>query len=267
MTPVRLKEAYLALLIKTLTASVYVESGWNRFYNHKSMIVKFVIWFFDKFNISLVKRNSFNFSYRNEGTDWPMFGFTMTGIKRMTFLKNAIINVIEKKIPGDLFEAGVWRGGSSILMKAVLDLYDDDRRVILADSFEGMPKPKGILDGFDLSDNKYLAVSLDEVKANFDKFELLDEKIVFIKGWFCDSLPLINKTSISILRLDGDLYSSTMDVLVNLYDLVSVGGYIIIDDYHSWPQCKKAVHDFFYSRHIDISLIDIDQDSAYLIKK
>lgn len=155
-----LREVYLALLIKTLTASVFDESGWNRFYTHKRFYVRFLIWLLGRFNLIFVKLNIFDYASRNNGQDWPMFGFTMTGVKRMTFLKQSIINVIEQKITGDLFDARVWRGGSSILMKAVLNAFNDNRKVILADSFEGMPKPSGIAGGFDL----------------------LDENIVFIKG-------------------------------------------------------------------------------------
>lgn len=174
-----------------------------------------------------------------------MLGFTMTGIKRMTFLNESTINAIEKKLPVYLFKPVIWRSGISILMKAVLNTFNNNRRIYFAASFEGMPKPSEIADEFYLHDNKYLMTSVDEVKINFDKFELLEENIVFVKGWFCDPLPSFNLGPISVFGMDGDLYPTTINALKNLYYFVSVESYIIIDDYHSWQPCKNDVHRFF----------------------
>jgi hypothetical protein len=101
------------------------------------------------------------------------------------------------------------------------------------------------------------------VKGNFAKFDLLDERVQFVKGWFCDTLPLAPIEQIAVLRMDGDLYASTRDVLINLYDKVSPGGYVIIDDYGSWSGCRQAVDEFRAERGISDPLVPIDTDSMY----
>src|SRR4030095_4998879 len=88
-----------------------------------------------------------------------------------------------------------------------------------------------------------LAVSKEEVANNFEKYELLDDQVVFLKGWFKESLPKAPIGSLAILRLDGDMYESTSDALNNLYFKLSIGGFCIIDDYFL-EGCKKAVDDF-----------------------
>ena len=84
------------------------------------------------------------------------------------------------------------------------------------------------------------------MQANFRAYRVLDDKVKFLKGWFKDTLPGAPIRSLAILRLDGDYYESTMDALTNLYDKLSVGGYVIIDDYgeDSWTYCQKAVDDY-----------------------
>jgi len=138
-----------------------------------------------------------------------------------------------------------------------------DRKVWVADSFEGLPVPADDEDGWDLSDIDYLRVSLDQVKSNFEKFGLLDDQVEFLPGWFCDTLPRAPIGRLSILRLDGDLYSSTMDALTSLYPKLSAGGYVIIDDYHSWPACRRAVTDFLSKSRIAPDIKEIDGCAVY----
>ncbi|MBT2717336.1 TylF/MycF family methyltransferase [Bacillus sp. ISL-57] len=73
--------------------------------------------------------------------------------------------------------------------------------------------------------------------------DLLDEKVCFLKGWFKDTLPNALIQNLTILRLDGDMYGSTMVSLRNLYTKVSIGRFIIGDDF-SLPGCNAAVIDF-----------------------
>ena len=134
-------------------------------------------------------------------------------------------------------------------MRALLKLHGvTDRKVWCHDSFEGLPVPnafdKKLQKLSDYSDRDYLAVSLDQVKANFARFGLLDDQVMFLKGWFHDTLPTAPIERISLLRLDGDLYESTMDALTNLGHKVSPGGYVIVDDYNSWTGCHQAVNDY-----------------------
>ena len=173
----------------------------------------------------------------------------MIGLKRLDNLQACVTDVLQKKITGDFIETGVWRGGASIFMRAILKVYEDiTRRVWVADSFQGLPKPNPELYPADKNDTLWnypqLAVSLEDVKANFAKYALLDDQVQFLVGWFRDTLPKIPAKQFAILRLDGDMYESTMDALLNLYPKLSRGGYIIIDDYGVFESCRSAVEDF-----------------------
>jgi O-methyltransferase len=108
----------------------------------------------------------------------------------------------------------------------------------------------------------YLKVSLDEVKANFAKFNMLDDQVMFLKGWFKDTLPTAPIAKLAILRLDGDMYESTMNALDALYVKVSPGGFVIVDDY-VLPTCKKAIHDFRDRHKIDEPLEPIDNMAVF----
>jgi hypothetical protein len=99
-------------------------------------------------------------------------------------------------------------------------------------------------------------------KKNFEN-GLLDEQVKFLKGWFKDTLPNAPIQKLALLRLDGDMYESTMDALLALYDKVSVGGYIIVDDYHVVEGCKRAIHDFLSQRNLNPVLEEIDGVGVY----
>jgi macrocin-O-methyltransferase TylF-like protien/glycosyl transferase family 2 len=188
--------------------------------------------------------------------------YTMVGRRRLDDLERCVHTVIDEGIPGDLMECGVWRGGASILMAGVLEARRvGDRLLWVADSFAGMPEPHPDTDeGLDLTParNPDLAVGLDEVKANFARFGLLGEHVRFLPGWFRDTLPGAAVERLALLRLDGDLYSSTMDVLRNVYDKVTTGGFVIVDDYGALPQCQRAITDFRTARGIRAPLHKID---------
>jgi len=200
---------------------------------------------------------------REYGWDWPSKAFTMVGSRRLLNFRHLIENAIARDIPGDIVETGVWRGGACIMARAVLKVYDQEtRKVILCDSFEGLPEPDSINFPADSesSYHKYseLAVSLDQVKENFRRFNLLDEQVIFVRGWFKDTLKDLPTDTIAVLRLDGDMFESTIEALQELYDKVALGGWIIIDDYEVVPECKEAVHHFFNKRSINpvLNLID-----------
>jgi O-methyltransferase len=112
-----------------------------------------------------------------------------------------------------------------------------------------------------------LAVPLAEVQDMFARYGLLDEQVKFLKGWFKDSLARAPIERLAILRLDGDLYESTWDALAPLYDKVSPGGFIIVDDFNSCPPCKRAIVDFRTRFGIDEELVEIDSQGAYWRKR
>ena len=150
-------------------------------------------------------------------------------------------------------------------MRGILKAYNiTDRKVFVADSFEGLPKPEYKEDKGDTHHTfgDILAVSKEQVQENFRKYDLFDDQVVFLKGWFKDTLSNAPINKLSILRLDGDMYGSTMDALLSLYPKLSGGGYCIIDDYYL-PNCKKAVDDYRKENNINSPIIKIDSDSVY----
>lgn len=199
---------------------------------------------------------------RELGRDWPSQAHSMIGNVRMTNLRRIAEHVIQQGIPGDFIETGVWRGGACILMRAVLRAYGVTNRVVwAADSFCGLPEPNPEI-AADAGDQHHtyaeLAVSLEQVQENFRKYDLLDGQVRFLKGWFSETLPEAPIGRLAILRLDGDMYESTMDALIHLYDKVAPGGFVIVDDYGAVAGCQRAIHDFRASRGIEAPIQPID---------
>ena len=195
------------------------------------------------------------------------FSHTMVGRKRLDNITHCLDIVRTENIPGDLIETGVWRGGASILMRGYLAAWEmNDRKLWVADSFEGLPVPSLPQDeGWDFSASKepILAIPLEEVQENFRRYNLLDDQVQFLKGWFCDTLPTAPIEKLAVLRLDGDLYESTMDGLNALYDKVSPGGFIIVDDYGDFEPCHRAITEFRHARNINDPIEVIDWAGAY----
>jgi len=258
-------ELYLGLLKKVLVNWVYGEyecdtrvprNRWKR-----------PVWLFLRRNGILLSRvGRFDRTKREVGIDWPPFAHSMVGLRRLDSLHRCIEDVLHSNVPGDLIEVGAWRGGASILMRGALDAYGDKERLVwVADSFEGLPKPDKEMYPADAGDIHHvfsnLAVSLDEVKRNFSLYDLLDDRVRFLKGWFADTLPTAPINRLSILRLDGDMYGSTMQALSALYHKLSVGGYCIIDDYHL-KGCRTAVHDYRSQHAIEDPIERIDELSV-----
>jgi O-methyltransferase len=175
-------------------------------------------------------------------------GETMMGMGALENLHFAMQSVVNNRVPGDFVETGVWRGGGTIYMRAFLDAYGEpERNVWVCDSFEGLPKPKDEYEhdrGSRLWESEYLAISVDQVKKNFDFYGLLDDRVRFLKGFFSDTMPTAPIDRIAVLRLDGDMYESTIVVLDNLYSRLSDGGVVIVDDYGMLPECNRAIEDF-----------------------
>jgi O-methyltransferase len=195
------------------------------------------------------------------------FSHSMAGRRRLFNIEECLDRVREDRIPGDLAETGVWRGGATILMRGYLAIYGmEGRDVWVADSFEGLPVPSHPADrghDFSFSQAPILAVSLDEVRDVFDRYGLLDDRVKFLKGWFKDTLPAAPIAKLALLRLDGDLYESTMDALTALYDKVVPGGFILVDDYGDFEPCRKAVDEFRAARGIADPIGKADWSGVY----
>lgn len=218
--------------------------------------------------VRLMRTKSFDPRQRAEGRDWPPTAHTMIGLKRLDNLQSCIEDVLARQVPGDLMETGVWRGGAAIFMRAVLKAYDvRDRWVWAADSFAGLPPPDPQRFPADAGDRHhtvgYLAVSLEEVLRNFDRYGLLDDQVRFLKGWFRDTLPTAPVRQLAVLRLDGDMYESTMEALIHLYPKLSPGGYLIMDDYGAVAGCRQAVHDYRSAHGVTEASCPIDWGGVY----
>jgi O-methyltransferase len=200
---------------------------------------------------------------RAEGRDWPPTAETMVGRARLEHVVSAARTVIDEGIPGDFAECGIWRGGVVALMRAALDAYGDSTRHVWgADSFDGLPPPDPARypadEGYDWSAVDALKVTADDVRANLARYGLLDARVHLLEGWFEDTLPSAPIDRLAVLRVDADLYQSTMDVLTALEPKVSAGGFVIIDDYNGWEPCRQAVDDYRASSGIDAPLEPVD---------
>lgn len=201
--------------------------------------------------------------------EWPSMAHTMVGLRRLENVQHCAETVLREQIPGDFLEAGVWRGGATILMRAVLQAYAvTDRYVWVADSFAGVPPSNVEKYPYDqplafLAAERQLAIPMEQVQANFARYGLLDDQVKFLKGWFRDTLPTAPVQQLALLRLDGDLYESNMDGLVHLYPKLAPGGFVILDDYKSIPACRKAVDDYRHAHGIIEPLQDIDRAGAF----
>jgi hypothetical protein len=212
--------------------------------------------------------SAYNRELRETGQDWPSVAHSMAGIKRLRNLRDLVQITIDENIPGHYIETGVWRGGSCILMRGVLAANGvGDRNVYVADSFEGLPKPNSAIYPQDKDDQLYtyeeLSVPLEQVKANFAAYDLLDDRVVFVKGFFQDTLVSLETGPLALIRLDGDMYESTIVSLEALYPRLSRGGFVIIDDYGAIPACRGAVTDYRERNNIDASIHDVDWTGVF----
>ena len=211
------------------------------------------------------------------GRDWPVYAQTMVGLQRLDNVQYCVETVLRDGVPGDFIETGIWRGGTVIFMRGVLKAYGDppNRVVFAADSFQGLPPVNAAEYPADKSMERsaeeeaakraglgILAVPQRKVQRNFELYGLYDDRVQFLPGWFKDTLPAVRERTWSVIRLDGDYYESTMDALVNLYPKLSVGGFLIVDDF-AIPACREAVEDYRKEHGIDEPIKTIDWTAVY----
>lgn len=222
---------------------------------------------FRRAGIQLAHQRRGDFARRLAGTDYSDVAHSMVSWKRLDNVHSCIETVLRENVPGDLIETGVMRGGTVVLMRAILKAYGvTDRKVWAADSFEGLPAPDVEKYPDDAGAAWHLRptyeVSVDAVRRNFDRYGLLDDQVSFVKGWFRDTLHTVTAERFAVLRLDGDLYESTMDALVPLYPKLSTGGFLIVDDYNL-PMCVKAITDYRTKNGITDPIVQVDEAAVY----
>ena len=192
---------------------------------------------------------------RTAGLDWPLQGLTMVGLDRLDDLQRCVESVVADGVEGDVIEAGSWRGGASILMRAALDSLGDARTVWVADSFQGFPSETE-LDAYD-----FLAAPLEDVEESFARLGC-DRGVRFVPGFFQETLPPLAGRNWAIVRLDADTYEPTQLALRCLYPGLATGGYLILDDYGAFPECRKAVDEFRAEFGIEEPIEKIDATGA-----
>ncbi|MUL63461.1 macrocin O-methyltransferase [Mycobacterium sp. CBMA 234] len=261
-------QLYIELLKRVLTRYGFSEGALREISPRRKRLFSPLATALRKRGLVLARPEAYDPIERELGRDWPAHAETMVGLRRLDNLHDCIRNIIDDGVPGDLVETGVWRGGSSIFMKGVLAAYGEKREVWLCDSFEGLPPPDEVNFPQDAGirldkASSFLGVTQDAVKQNFERYDLLDDSVHFVKGWFKDTLGNLPVEQISLLRLDGDLYESTIQALEPLYPKLVVGGYCVIDDYGNIEACKRAVHDYRSAHGIDQEIVDIDGYGAF----
>lgn len=248
---------------------------------------------------------------------------TLIGPKRLDHIEECILHIINQHVAGDIVEAGCWRGGALIYLKACLDTYEvtnpKQRTIWGADLF---PKANQLITSaakvkliksllkirklLTLKQKQKLANRIMEAFPNeayehttlnkifafanslahveketlistthqdvleaFKRYDLHDEHIKLMPGWFQDTLPIMSQTinKIAILRLDADFYQSTLDALTHLYPKVSANGICIIDDYGGFIECKKAVDEYRFQHQITEPLVSVDGTCYYWVVK
>jgi O-methyltransferase len=265
--PVDPADAYIDLLKRAVSHSLY--SGPDALgYPPPNPLHRMVKGYYRRRNVEMVQVLTDQEEKRERGDYWPLFAQTMIGRKRLDNVQECVDTILRDGVPGDLIETGVWRGGSVIFMRGMLRARGvTDRTVWVADSFEGLPPPNLELypqdaDSDDFHTMEELRVSLEDVQENFRRYGLLDDQVKFLQGWFKDTLPTLGDERFALIRLDGDMYESTMDALTNLYPRLEPGGFTIIDDYGMVP-CRQAVADYRAEHGIEDEIVEIDVSGSY----
>jgi O-methyltransferase/8-demethyl-8-(2,3-dimethoxy-alpha-L-rhamnosyl)tetracenomycin-C 4'-O-methyltransferase len=243
------RDLYLDLLIKVLANTIYGDPSTNP-----------------------INAGPYQPELRAVGYDWPALAHTMVGLRRLQNVRELAQRALDENIPGDFIEAGIWRGGCCILMRGVLEANGvENRKVYAADSFAGLPPPNPEAypadRDFDLSMHRELAVSLDAVKDNFARYGLLDDRVVFVKGLFGETLPRLDAGPFSLLRFDGDYYESTYVSLETLYPKLSPGGFIIVDDFNYLKSTREAVNDYRSRMGITAAMHQVDWSASWWRKE
>lgn len=196
---------------------------------------------------------------------------TYTMVPKEWFIANLELCSQYQELEGAYVECGVWRGGMSA---AIAEILKPETDIHLFDSFEGLPKaqeidgPAAIRWQTNVNDPLYHENCKAEISFAQEAMQLAEKtNVKFYAGWFDKTLPGTLKDPISILRLDADWYESTQICLQHIFPLVRRGGIIILDDYHTWDGCAKAVHDYLSHQHLVSRILQWNNRVAYILKR
>jgi O-methyltransferase len=173
-------------------------------------------------------------------------------------------DLVERKIPGDMAEVGVYRGFSARLIHH----YVPDRNLYLFDTFAGFDqrdiKAEKTATG---REEKTLSFSQTGVERALKNIAPQNKNVQVFPGYFPESVPeFLAVAKFAFVHLDADLYEPMMAGLNYFYHKISPGGFILAHDYNSWPGSRKAVREFF-SNKPELPIPMPDKSGSALIVK
>jgi O-methyltransferase len=199
--------------------------------------------------------------------------YTMTSTERIHALIGAVKHIVRNRIPGDMVECGVWKGGSVMAMALTLQqLGDHDRSLFLFDTFSGMTPPTDRDVDYQgqqaekILDDVRCEASLQEVEAAVLSTGYPRDQVHFVKGPVEETIPAHAPASIALLRLDTDWYESTQHELKHLFPRLARGGVVIIDDYGHWRGARQAVDEYVVEHQVPLLLHRIDYTGRIGVK-
>jgi O-methyltransferase len=259
------EDAYLELLRRCLTRDVIEEPfapANVRPASVKGFLLNSAQKALAKKGLTIVRHDETTEEDRIEGRGWPASAETMMGLRRLEFFQSCLVDIIKNNVPGDLFEAGCWRGGGVIFMLGALRaLGDTSRRVWAADSFSGYPAPTAQSHEVDhhlYRRSDYFSVTREQFEANVRRYGLFGPRLQILQGWFGESIPAAPIENLSLIRIDVDGYEGVRDTLKLLYPRLSHSGYVLIDDIRQ-PGAKRAVDEFVAESSVSEEILQIPQ--------
>jgi O-methyltransferase len=210
--------------------------------------------------------------YQLERVTKMVLPYTLVSRERIHNLYRLARRIEKERIPGDVIECGVCNGGTAAVLARFASRSRMKRTVWLLDSFQGMPKvtPEDGVSvdgdtaeahvGKEVGSPERVRRVLQTVRADLNRVHI-------VPGWFQDTFPTVTAKEIALLNIDADWYESVKLCLNTFYDRVVPGGFVSFDDYGYWPGCKRAVDEFFQSRHIPYKLIPADFTAHWFRKE
>jgi hypothetical protein len=209
--------------------------------------------------------------------------YTMTSDQRVAALCDAVRYVVSNRIPGDIVECGVWKGGSMMAAaRTLIESGDRTRHLHLFDTFEGMTTPTDedvavsgesaaeLMARSDIAkddaESVWCRAPLDVVRQAMAGVGYENSKIHYVKGRVEDTIPACAPGAIALLRLDTDWYESTRHEMIHLFPRLSVGGVLILDDYGHWLGARRAVDEYLRENNVPLFLQKIDYSGRYAVK-
>lgn len=178
-------------------------------------------------------------------------------------------------VRGEILEFGIFKGNSFFRWVKFRDLLEQtgSRKIIGFDVFGDFPEAgfeadKSRRDAFVAETNGGKSISLDEMNELLEK-QGLHKNVELVKGDILQTLEQYLEKNphlkISLLHIDVDLYEPVKIILEKLYDRVTTGGIIILDDYGTFAGTNKAVDDFFGNK-APVKKFAYSNTISYIIK-